>query len=419
MNSLKIIILTSIIFITCIDYANAQWYAQYSSTGHFVEDIRFINRYTGWACGGNVILKTTNGGENWIQQSNSAQSGIKQIHPVNDSVVYATGWCTILKTSNGGENWIAIRNGVLPCQPILEALWFYDENIGWFCRRVQVMRTIDGCKTIIDSMRIEDDIADVHFKNFTTGVAVSYGTSFRTTNSGVNRYKVSLPIHNFSYPDARRISLIDNLGWIAGGSNVVYKTTNYGESWDSLTKIPMGPQQGLRCIEFSSTHIGYAGGDSGKMFKTIDGGNTWWHQLATQFGPGPFGSLYAYNDSVVWATGGAAGRYIIHTTNGGGLLLEVEENISEDPESYYIFQNYPNPFNPKTIISFQLAVNSYVVLKVYDVKGNKVTDLVDERKNAGRYEVIFEGTNLASGVYFYELSINKNYSYTKRMVLIK
>jgi len=55
MNVIKTIF-TSIFLTISFSNANAQWYAQYSSTGHFVEDIRFINRYTGWACGGNVIL---------------------------------------------------------------------------------------------------------------------------------------------------------------------------------------------------------------------------------------------------------------------------------------------------------------------------------------------------------------------------
>jgi len=333
---------------------------------------------------------------------------------VNDSVVYAAGWCTILKTTDGGQNWIAIRNGVIPCQPILQALWFHDENTGWFGGRVQAMRTLDGCNTIIDSVRVEADIEDLHFKNVTTGVAATYGTIFRTTNSGVNWYEILLPVHNF-VPNLRRVTFLSDTGWTVGANNVVYKTINYGESWDSLTKIPMGPQQGLRCIEFSSALIGYAGGDSGKMFKTMDGGNTWWRQLTTQFGPGGFSSIFAYNDSVVWAVGGGAG-YIINTTNGGGLLLEVEENISEVPESYYIFQNYPNPFNPKTIINYKLQITSYIDLKVYDALGIEVANLVNEKKIPGSYDVLFDGTDLPSGIYFYTLSINKNYFNTKRMV---
>jgi hypothetical protein len=96
MNTLYRIIIISILLILTNE-ASTQWYSQYYSTGHFLGDIEFVNRYTGWGCGGNVIIKTTNGGIKWIQQSNPAQSYINQIYPVNDSVVYAAGECTILK----------------------------------------------------------------------------------------------------------------------------------------------------------------------------------------------------------------------------------------------------------------------------------------------------------------------------------
>ncbi|MDQ3022137.1 MAG: hypothetical protein M3R36_16425, partial [Bacteroidota bacterium] len=63
---------------------NAQWYAQYISSGNFINDIRFINRNTGWACGSELILKTTNGGRDWVQQN--GHGFLWQIHPVNDNV---------------------------------------------------------------------------------------------------------------------------------------------------------------------------------------------------------------------------------------------------------------------------------------------------------------------------------------------
>lgn len=102
------------------------------------------------------------------------------------------------------------------------------------------------------------------------------------------------------------------------------------------------------------------------------------------------------------------------------------------PLDYELYQNYPNPFNPETILPYRLKERGYVRLKVYDLKGELVTELVDEEQEAGYYEVSFNAETggrtinerLASGIYFYGLEIknSKNisvYSSTKKMVLIK
>ena len=81
-------------------------------------------------------------------------------------------------------------------------------------------------------------------------------------------------------------------------------------------------------------------------------------------------------------------------------------------------QNYPNPFNPETTIRFQIPQSGNVSLNVYDVLGRKIATLVDEYKLAGKYEVIFNGKELASGVYFYRLQ-SGNFIAEKKIVLIE
>ena len=92
-------------------------------------------------------------------------------------------------------------------------------------------------------------------------------------------------------------------------------------------------------------------------------------------------------------------------------------------EEFELFQNYPNPFNPSTKISWQAPAGSWQTLKVYDVLGNEVATLVDEYKNAGKYEVEFDGhsdeyQNLSSGVYFYQIRAG-DFVQTKKMILLK
>ena len=75
------------------------------------------------------------------------------------------------------------------------------------------------------------------------------------------------------------------------------------------------------------------------------------------------------------------------------------------PKKFALEQNYPNPFNPNTIISWQSPVGSHQTLKVYDILGNEVATLVDEYREAGRYNVEFDASNLSSGVYLYKLQV--------------
>ncbi|MDQ7818126.1 MAG: T9SS type A sorting domain-containing protein [Melioribacteraceae bacterium] len=102
-------------------------------------------------------------------------------------------------------------------------------------------------------------------------------------------------------------------------------------------------------------------------------------------------------------------------------------DLVEIPHEFYLFQNYPNPFNPETVISYQLPVSSYVTLKVYDILGREVATLIDEFKQAGRYNCELRtlpagrqvaNGELTSGIYFYRLS-SGSFHQTKKMILLK
>jgi hypothetical protein len=82
-------------------------------------------------------------------------------------------------------------------------------------------------------------------------------------------------------------------------------------------------------------------------------------------------------------------------------------------------QNYPNPFNPSTIIEYSIASsNELVSLKVFDVLGNEIANLVNEKKPAGNYEATFNAQNIPAGVYFYRLKAG-SFDQTRKMILIK
>jgi hypothetical protein len=88
------------------------------------------------------------------------------------------------------------------------------------------------------------------------------------------------------------------------------------------------------------------------------------------------------------------------------------------PKEFSLGQNFPNPFNPITQISYQLPKDCDISLHIFNAKGQLVSELVDDHKEAGRYQIVFNGSHLASGIYFYRL-IAGNFSEVKRMLLIK
>jgi hypothetical protein len=88
------------------------------------------------------------------------------------------------------------------------------------------------------------------------------------------------------------------------------------------------------------------------------------------------------------------------------------------PNQYSLSQNYPNPFNPETTIKYALPRDVKVLIKIYDILGREVQTLVNEFKKAGYYEIKFNGSNFASGVYFYRIE-SGDFVVSKKMVLIK
>lgn len=97
-------------------------------------------------------------------------------------------------------------------------------------------------------------------------------------------------------------------------------------------------------------------------------------------------------------------------------LTSVDDELK--PISYQLKQNYPNPFNPKTMIEFIIPEKQNVDLSVYNALGQKIKTLINEELEAGKHFIEFDGADLTSGIYFYQLKAGQFIS-TKKMVLIK
>jgi hypothetical protein len=96
---------------------------------------------------------------------------------------------------------------------------------------------------------------------------------------------------------------------------------------------------------------------------------------------------------------------------------EVEIDIDQ-PSVFFLDQNYPNPFNPSTNIKYSIPASSNASLKVYDILGKEISTLVNEYQQAGTFDIVFDGSKLASGVYYYQLTAGEMTA-TKKLMLTK
>lgn len=103
------------------------------------------------------------------------------------------------------------------------------------------------------------------------------------------------------------------------------------------------------------------------------------------------------------------------------LTIGIQQISSEIPKQFKLYQNYPNPFNPDTKIRFEVpstGKNNYVNIKIYDITGKEVSTLANENFNPGVYEVDWNGSRYASGVYFYRMTVGE-FTDIKKMILVK
>lgn len=395
-----------------------QWVLQTSGVTTPLYNVQFANRFTGWATGSNsVILKTTNGGSSWFSQTIDL-GYLKNLYGIN-MVDVNTGYIVghfeaILKTTNSGINWNIISNIPTNNGNTNNAVSFINPQTGWICSFLgRVLRTTNGGSNW-DTANIGNTgpLLDIQFLNPQTGwVCGDVGNLKKSTNGGINWLNQPL----LTTANLTGLHFIDvNTGWLVSEQdNYVFKTTNSGVKWDTVSQLPGGSLQYSYTIYFSSQLTGYIGGTSTRLFKSTNGGFTWYRDNVNNLGF--INNFSFYNDSIGWAIGG--GGLIINTTNGGSLV--PVKTISESiPEIFRLFQNYPNPFNPVTKIKFDIPSRTFVKIAVYDIIGNEVSIILQQVMSPGLYSIEFNGENLASGLYFYNM-VTEHSNITKKMILIK
>jgi photosystem II stability/assembly factor-like uncharacterized protein len=372
---------------------------------NYLWDVSFSDNNTGFTVSDfGKMLRTTNGGSSWQLFQFAANLNFSAIAKVNSNVWYIATWdqAKILKTTNTGLSWDTTYANIYgPTR-----LEFVNELTGFgVCKYNNFIKTTNGGVNWTVTAPFGSQNWALDFVDEKTGfVCGSSGKLDKTTDGGISWVRYSPLPYGFYAADIHFVN--HNTGYIAVGNGVI-KTINGGINWEQSLS---GTSQ-INDLNFVNDRIGFAL-SSNEAYKTSNGGNNWYKvricttnpMLVIHFSDSLTGWIIGYNGT------------IIKTTNGSEPI-GIEPPI-EIPTSFYLFQNYPNPFNPVTTIRYGLPANFNIKIKIYDILGRLVTQLVNETQPAGNYSVNFDGSAYASGVYFYTIE-TPDFIQSKKMVLLK
>ncbi|MFO7525820.1 MAG: YCF48-related protein [Ignavibacteriaceae bacterium] len=393
----------SIIFSLTI--AAQDWQLQNSNTTNQLKGIHMISQTTGWACGdagtllytdnagqswNNVIITgadlhqlvfkneltgvvvgdngsvfvTTNGGLNWNARSSNTSAQLRSVDYAGGSVFYAAGRDgAVIKSNDDGNTWTPLASGtterLLCISAIGDFVWIGGRN-------GVLIYSVNGGSTFSPMANpATDDINDIQFVNTSTGFAAGSNSFFMyTSDGGVNWTSRSSGIlaglNGLHFMGEQK-------GWTVGGNGTIYSTTNAGITW---TLLQSGTNEDLN-------------------------------------------SIHSFDSENFWAVGNSG----IITTNYTPAT-SVERIKTSSPNSFIIEQNYPNPFNPSTKIRFGISDESNILLEVYNITGQKIAELVNQRLSPGFYNVNFDASGLSSGIYIYSIK-GSDFSVTRKMTLLR
>lgn len=383
---------------------SAGWYSQTSGTTKDLHSVQFpVDAQTGYVVGGsvtggNVILKTTNGGTSWVPQV--PPDTTLALWGVDFPVDANTGWvvggsglsCALFKTTDGGAtwDWLDISSGILLGVDFpLDTLTGYVVGVGG-----TIQKTTDGgSHWNSQSSGTSRRLFSVDFPgNAMTGYAVGdTGTIRKTTDGGATWVSQTSGITKMLLSVDFPVSALT--GYAVGGSIVpreasaLIRTTNGGATWDTLPGG--GPPFRLNAVYFPvDDQTGYAVGDSGIIVKSTNGGPNGYPQVS-----GTQNNLYSVHFPVDALTGYAvgAGGTILKTTDGG---VGVEETGGNRQLAVGRIRILPNPFISFATVQGHKAER----FSLYDVSGRKV----------GTYRGDRIGEGLATGVYFLRSPVNED-----------
>ncbi len=404
-----VLLLYAIIFLSLFNSdLQTQWVQVSTVPTAQLNAVKFFDAYTGVTCGVGGVWRSTNSGVNWVQVLNTTATMNSISFPDNNTGYIVGDSGKIYKSTDGGLGWNSVTsvttnnlmtvyfinqltghaagmNGIMLRSQNGGSSWVIQDAIGYsyFGLYMRTASSLYGVGTTSDEILTNSESGGTQW----FGVWSMSGGGLRAME-----YIVSPPIGRIFLVGLNgriRYRPNDNINWINQAS---------------------GTAQTLNAVAFTDTTNGHIVGNNGIIIKTTNTGANWITQPS-----GTINNLRGIdfiNATTGWIVG-ASGNVLRQ-----GIPVNIQKIGNEIPTEFKLYQNYPNPFNPKTIIRFKIKESGFIQLKLFDILGREVEILVNESLEQGVYEILFEGEDLPSGIYFYKL-IAEDFSSTKKLLLLK
>ncbi len=243
-------------------------------------------------------------------------------------------------------------------------------------------------------------------------IASAEKSIFKSTDNGATWVEFSNGLDNSTLIKDLKVTPSGSIILASRRHDAIYISKDEGENWTEV--YTAGEDEEYPKLTVTNGGVIYAGSSTGHgILRSNDNGNSW-VQVPTGDMNNSVTELYSGNDNSVYAGVKGSGIY----RKFDDEVTAVESQNIQLPLEFSLSQNYPNPFNPTTTIKYQVPVNSFVKLVIYNAIGQVVKTLVNSNKTAGKYSINFDATNLPTGVYIYRLQAN-DFVLNRKMVLMK
>jgi photosystem II stability/assembly factor-like uncharacterized protein len=377
------------------------------------------------------IYKTTNGGENWFRHCTGLGfSDVRSlaIDPNDSDIIYAGSGDGkgIYKTTDGGDTWYEINNGFdVQCPSYLGPIG--NTPIGFNLEKPKTYSYTNNSFDYLNWTKILDIVIDpvnsqkVYVADLNMGIYLSEdsGASWYPINDGIS---------------VRSVTCLT----ISSDGKILYA----GTSGAGIQRMVLGENKApsiISTIPNNSDTVSISIGDS-----------LWFETTTFDFDGDTLSYKWFFDNQII--SGENKSRYLLKTNNLNPQPYSIRSDISDNdttmsvtwdiniisptfvandnsnlPKSFSLKQNYPNPFNPTTTIEYQLPKASRVELKIFNMVGQEIKNLISKQKQAGFYSIEWDGTNnnnakIASGIYIYRVEFKNNqnsFIQARKMILLK
>lgn len=413
------------------------------------------------------IYKTTDDGQTWILSLNNASFSFFGIpveqDPSNPEIIYTMTGTNFMRSQDFGDNWTTISTstglGSAPCDiekfPNSDVILLGDNNTG-------IVKSTDGGFTWAQKFSTSGEIPTIAVSHTDPGVSFatkwgggggfvkstdygetwsnvsgfsgtnmwgvdiqesdgniviagcySCGSSWRSINGGATWTQISISSVNY------QIFIVDSITQFAAQGAGFYKLYSDLFIPVELTSFTAEASENEIILNWTTaTELNNQGFEIDRSFD-----NETFEKIGFVPGFGTTTESKSYSYKIVeFASGIQYYRLKQIDFDGTYEYSEVIEIEGITPGQFTLFQNFPNPFNPSTSIKFSIPVDSNVKLKLFNMLGQEVAELLNSEISAGIHHIDFNASSLSSGTYFYVLEANgnngSNFSATKKMILL-